>query len=52
MLSRIQRKDLFLCFNRIIQQLVNGIIAPTAMPNMGMGPWYVNAEFTLIICFI
>ncbi|XP_030631655.1 E3 ubiquitin-protein ligase RNF126 isoform X2 [Chanos chanos] len=24
---------------RIIQQLVNGIIAPTAMPNMGMGPW-------------
>ncbi|XP_062338431.1 E3 ubiquitin-protein ligase RNF126 isoform X2 [Osmerus eperlanus] len=23
----------------IIQQLVNGIIAPTAMPNMGMGPW-------------
>nr|XP_029478801.1 E3 ubiquitin-protein ligase RNF126-like isoform X1 [Oncorhynchus nerka] len=26
----------------IIQQLVNGIIAPTAMaPNIGMGPWYV-----------
>ncbi|XP_071383389.1 E3 ubiquitin-protein ligase RNF126 isoform X2 [Centroberyx affinis] len=24
---------------RIIQQLVNGIIAPTAMPNIGMGPW-------------
>ncbi|XDV28252.1 hypothetical protein PO909_031600, partial [Leuciscus waleckii] len=23
----------------IIQQLVNGIIAPTAMPNMAMGPW-------------
>ncbi|KAG7238243.1 hypothetical protein INR49_031095 [Caranx melampygus] len=23
----------------IIQQLVNGIIAPTAMPNIGMGPW-------------
>ncbi|KAK1790907.1 hypothetical protein P4O66_014745, partial [Electrophorus voltai] len=23
----------------IIQQLVNGIIAPTAMPNTGMGPW-------------
>ncbi|XP_027006569.1 E3 ubiquitin-protein ligase RNF126 [Tachysurus fulvidraco] len=23
----------------IIQQLVNGIITPTAMPNMGMGPW-------------
>ncbi|KAL2096780.1 hypothetical protein ACEWY4_005987 [Coilia grayii] len=23
----------------IIQQLVNGIIAPTAMPNMGMAPW-------------
>lgn len=26
-------------FHRIIQQLVNGIIAPTSMPNMGMGPW-------------
>lgn len=25
--------------HRIIQQLVNGIIAPTAMPNIGMGPW-------------
>ncbi|XP_077369662.1 E3 ubiquitin-protein ligase RNF126-like [Festucalex cinctus] len=25
----------------IIQQLVNGIIAPTAMPNIGMGPWGV-----------
>ncbi|XP_061694567.1 E3 ubiquitin-protein ligase RNF126-like [Syngnathoides biaculeatus] len=25
----------------IIQQLVNGIIAPTAMPNLGMGPWGV-----------
>ncbi|XP_067086686.1 E3 ubiquitin-protein ligase RNF126-like [Osmerus mordax] len=25
----------------IIQQLVNGIIAPTAMPNMGVGPWGV-----------
>ncbi|KAI5092799.1 E3 ubiquitin-protein ligase RNF126, partial [Silurus meridionalis] len=25
----------------IIQQLVNGIIAPTAMPNMGIGPWGV-----------
>uniref|UniRef100_A0A3B3DAI7 RING-type E3 ubiquitin transferase n=1 Tax=Oryzias melastigma TaxID=30732 RepID=A0A3B3DAI7_ORYME len=23
----------------IIQQLVNGIIAPTAMPNIGVGPW-------------
>ncbi|KAG2464162.1 E3 ubiquitin-protein ligase RNF126 [Polypterus senegalus] len=23
----------------IIQQLVNGIIAPTAMPNIGLGPW-------------
>ncbi|KAF7661905.1 hypothetical protein LDENG_00251300 [Lucifuga dentata] len=23
----------------IIQQLVNGIIAPTAIPNIGMGPW-------------
>ncbi|XP_041698544.1 E3 ubiquitin-protein ligase RNF126 [Coregonus clupeaformis] len=23
----------------ILQQLVNGIIAPTAMPNIGMGPW-------------
>ncbi|MGS9235480.1 hypothetical protein ACQWHR_24940, partial [Salmonella enterica subsp. enterica serovar Infantis] len=23
----------------IIQQLVNGIIDPTAMPNMAMGPW-------------
>lgn len=26
-------------FFRIIQQLVNGIIAPTAMPNIGVGPW-------------
>ncbi|KAL2089923.1 hypothetical protein ACEWY4_014611 [Coilia grayii] len=25
----------------IIQQLVNGIIAPTAMPNIGVGPWGV-----------
>lgn len=25
----------------IIQQLVNGIIAPTAMPNIGIGPWGV-----------
>ncbi|XP_077331756.1 E3 ubiquitin-protein ligase RNF126 [Lithobates pipiens] len=25
----------------IIQQLVNGIIAPTAMPNLGLGPWGV-----------
>ncbi|XP_077579936.1 E3 ubiquitin-protein ligase RNF126-A-like [Stigmatopora nigra] len=25
----------------IIQQLVNGIIAPTAMPNLGIGPWGV-----------
>lgn len=25
----------------IIQQLVNGIIAPTAMPNLGVGPWGV-----------
>lgn len=25
--------------HRIIQQLVNGIIAPTAMPNIGMGSW-------------
>lgn len=24
---------------RIIQQLVNGIIAPTAMPNVGPGAW-------------
>nr|XP_040027370.1 E3 ubiquitin-protein ligase RNF126-like [Gasterosteus aculeatus aculeatus] len=23
----------------IIQQLVNGIVAPTAMPNIGIGPW-------------
>ncbi|KAM4048961.1 E3 ubiquitin-protein ligase RNF126 [Anomaloglossus baeobatrachus] len=26
---------------KIIQQLVNGIIAPTAMPNLGLGPWGV-----------
>ncbi|XP_078412078.1 E3 ubiquitin-protein ligase RNF126 isoform X2 [Cetorhinus maximus] len=25
----------------IIQQLVNGIIAPTAVPNLGLGPWGV-----------
>nr|XP_014341558.1 PREDICTED: E3 ubiquitin-protein ligase RNF126 isoform X2 [Latimeria chalumnae] len=25
----------------IIQQLVNGFIAPTAMPNLGLGPWGV-----------
>ncbi|CAL9696348.1 unnamed protein product [Knipowitschia caucasica] len=25
----------------IIQQLVNGIIAPTAVPNLGVGPWGV-----------
>lgn len=32
-----------ICFllSRIIQQLVNGIIAPTAMPNIGVGPWWV-----------
>lgn len=24
---------------RIIQQLVNGIIAPAAVPNIGVGPW-------------
>lgn len=28
----------FLSF-RIIQQLVNGIIAPTTIPNLGLGPW-------------
>uniref|UniRef100_UPI003AAD4680 E3 ubiquitin-protein ligase RNF126-like isoform X2 n=1 Tax=Centroberyx gerrardi TaxID=166262 RepID=UPI003AAD4680 len=27
--------------HRIIQQLVNGIIAPTAVPNIGVGPWGV-----------
>lgn len=27
---------------RIIQQLVNGIIAPTAVPNIGVGPWWVQ----------
>ncbi|XP_009956669.1 PREDICTED: E3 ubiquitin-protein ligase RNF126-like, partial [Leptosomus discolor] len=27
--------------NRIIQQLVNGIIAPTTIPNLGLGPWGV-----------
>ncbi len=38
------------CFHRIIQQLVNGIIAPTAMPNMGMGPWWVaNEMFCLYV---
>lgn len=29
----------YVLFHRIIQQLVNGIIAPTAMPNIGVGPW-------------
>lgn len=33
---------------RIIQQLVNGIIAPTGMPNIGVGPWWVSGtEHTL-----
>ncbi|OXB61610.1 hypothetical protein ASZ78_006298 [Callipepla squamata] len=27
--------------HRIIQQLVNGIIAPTTIPNLGLGPWGV-----------
>lgn len=30
------------CFpisDRIIQQLVNGIIAPATIPNLGVGPW-------------
>lgn len=31
----------FVLLFRIIQQLVNGIIAPTAMPNIGVGPWWV-----------
>lgn len=36
------------CFHRIIQQLVNGIIAPTAMPNMAMGPWWVANDIFCI----
>ncbi|OXB69169.1 UNVERIFIED_CONTAM: hypothetical protein H355_011968 [Colinus virginianus] len=27
------------CLQKIIQQLVNGIIAPTTIPNLGLGPW-------------
>ena len=29
---------LALC-SRIIQQLVNGIITPATIPNLGLGPW-------------
>lgn len=25
--------------SRIIQQLVNGIITPATIPNLGLGPW-------------
>ena len=41
MLSRLPN-DLYILPCRIIQQLVNGIIAPTAMTNIGVGPWYVR----------
>lgn len=39
--TRAENGDMTCYFSgcRIIQQLVNGIIAPTAMPNIGMGPW-------------
>lgn len=50
-LSSIQWKVLFVFLNRIIQQLVNGIIAPTAMPNMGMGPWYVFRVQSVFLLF-
>lgn len=36
---RITALCFLVLFFRIIQQLVNGIIAPTAMPNIGVGPW-------------
>lgn len=29
------------CRSRIIQQLVNGIITPATIPNLGLGPWGV-----------
>lgn len=32
------RPGLVLC-SRIIQQLVNGIITPATIPNLGLGPW-------------
>nr|XP_061795794.1 E3 ubiquitin-protein ligase RNF126-like isoform X2 [Nerophis lumbriciformis] len=39
--TEIQREQDTASEHRIIQQLVNGIIAPTGMPNIGIGPWGV-----------
>ncbi|KAF6728975.1 E3 ubiquitin-protein ligase RNF126 [Oryzias melastigma] len=36
----------------IIQQLVNGIIAPTAMPNIGMGSWQVEEQLSHFCTFV